>query len=76
MVAIVGYSHKPDPINHYHHWTVVRKFDGNFFTTFDSSSEKIKIGISEMRVNDTSFSYHSGQPYFMNSNDIFLVSIT
>ncbi|MFA6921416.1 MAG: hypothetical protein WC216_06195 [Gallionella sp.] len=75
MVAIIGYAHKPDPINHYHHWTVVREFDGECFTTFDSGGEKIKIGMSEMRVNDPHFSYHSAQPYFMNSDDIFLVTL-
>lgn len=76
--AIIGYSNKStsDPSDHYHHWTVVREFDGDTFVTYDSGEEKNKISISEMRVNDESRSYHSGQPYFINSDDVFIVEFS
>ncbi len=76
--AILGYSNKPtnDPGAHYHHWTVAREFYGDVFVTHDSSGEKKLISSSEMRVNDYHHSYHSGQPYFMESDDVFIVEFS
>ncbi|MFZ4534931.1 hypothetical protein [Propionivibrio sp.] len=74
-VAILGYSYKPtsNSLDHAHHWTVIREFKDNGLVTYDSSGQKKIIPVSEVRVNDTHNEFHSSQPYFINSDDLFLV---
>ena len=77
-IAILGYSYKPtsSPSDRYDHWTVIREFDGNRLVTYDSSGGKQIIPVSEIRVNDTHNAFHSSQPYFINSDDLFIITFS